>query len=843
MESRIDPESTVESLEKISNNGENLTSVFATAEIPPDVSDAPQHEKQTNDPDDAVAEHSESSTSSSRRQSEVEGYLQIEDGPTGAKSASSRSSLSSIPDSVLVHPKDQSVYGRDSIGEIYDEQEELASYGNPVYQTIRDRNSPFRHPSSVKAIQMQTEDEEDEEIMSPSRRKAMFRNSPASVRSLGSPLLRRHGYHSAGNTPRRTSPVKRENPLVLLHCTVLQPTVILGPGVTLPDRQILEKVLPPQYARRWKLLEEKISGSGLLRDRGLLIQHPQEDYVLLEERLLESLELQKPRLENGHYNNHEASDSENESGEEKSEHSIADGKSVCVDCGCHATYRDDRRKWDIKIYAANGLMKEGAWTAAWKEIERVDVQISLWLPYEVKSEVEKKIREEIAVAAEMEKIRAAESIVKEPQPNRRSIVSQDEIDGLDDGPDTSKSLPRQEKQTLQHETPVLDCPRTKKRNTDPDLQTLIINSIRVLASDKRNIITIISMLIAVLAVAFGGRSAKRSQYGYDMARFGDFPAVSTQVYHTTSTSVLTQTSTEVPICESESRVERIGEVQRVVERVLDEAKPKAAQPVEPRQGIETAIEPVEQETIEIAVDTKVEAVETAIPDAFYVPPITQLDEPEYNLPAEVNLPVASLDTQEDDSASKEVDNSAMAQADDSIVDRKASAIILNNEQVPVQIDELSTTEEIDSNIARNGDDAISRTDGDAIPRHAIPIAAQGNDSTITQDDGAPIIETEDSAVTQKNNSIVVEDAKAPINKIEPPAIADSKHLTAQDNHSVISQDENAPNSQIDDAIIINDRHVIDQDPIVAQHDNHAIVETGLSAPRHDTNDLLNESTS
>ncbi|KAF5014298.1 hypothetical protein F66182_14767, partial [Fusarium sp. NRRL 66182] len=72
MESRIDPESTVESLEKISNNGENLTSVFATAEIPPDVSDAPQHEKQTNDPDDAVAEHSESSTSSSRRQSEVE---------------------------------------------------------------------------------------------------------------------------------------------------------------------------------------------------------------------------------------------------------------------------------------------------------------------------------------------------------------------------------------------------------------------------------------------------------------------------------------------------------------------------------------------------------------------------------------------------------------------------------------------------------------------------------------------------------------------------------------------------------------------------------------------------
>lgn len=737
-------------------------SAFAMAEIPPDVSDAPHHETRRNDPDDAMAEHSESSTSSSRRQSEVEGYLQIEDGPTGAKSASSRSSLSSIPDSVLVHPKDQSVYGRDSIGEIYNDEEELASYGNPVYQKIRDRNSPFRHPSSVKAIQMQTEDEEDEEIMSPSRRKAMFRGSPASVRSLGSPLLRRHGYHSAGNTPKRASPIKRENPLVLLHCTVLQPTVILGPGVTLPDRQILAKVLPPQYARRWKLLEEKISGSGLLRDRGLLIQHPQEDYGLLEERLLESLELQKPRLENGHYINHEASDSENESGEEKLEHSIADDKSTCLDCGCHTTHQDHRRKWDVKFYAANGLMKEGAWTAAWKEIERVDVQISLWLPYEVKSEVEKKIKEEIAVAAEMEKIRAAESIMQEPQPSRQNIVSQDEIDGLDDRPDTTKSFTRQEKQTLQHETPVHERPRTKNRNTDPDLQTLIINSIRVLASDKRNIITVISMLIAVLAVVFGGRSTKRSQYGYEMAQFGDFPAVSTQVYHTASTSVLTQTSTEVPICESESRVEGAGEIQRVAEGLLGEAKPKVAQPVE-------------QKTVEIVFDPMFEGLETALP------PITQPDEPKYKSAAEVDLPVASLDTQEDDSASKEVDDSAMAQIDDSTVDPEASAIIFNNDQVPAQANDLAMTEENDSSITHNDDDAFSQTDGPDSPRDISAIAAQGDDSTTTQEDDAPIIKTEDSAVTG--------DDEATMNKIEPPAIADNKHLTTGDNDSAISEDE------------------------------------------------------
>lgn len=840
-EPRVDLETTVESLEANSNNGEDLTSAFATAEIPPDVSDTPQHETHINDPEDAMAEHSESSTSSSRRQSEVDGYLQIEDGQTGAKSASSRSSLSSIPDSVLVHPKDQSVYGRDSIGDIYEEQEELASYGNPIYQKIRDRNSPFRHPSSVKAIQMQTEDEEDEDIMSPSRRKAMFRGSPASVRSLGSPLLRRHGYHSAGNTPKRASPIKRENPLVLLHCTVLQPTVILGPGITLPDRQILEKVLPPQYARRWKLLEEKISGSGLLRDRGLLIQHPQEDYGLLEERLLESLELQKPRLENGHYNNNEPSDSETESGEENSEHPASHDKGACVDCGCHAIHRDDQRKWDVNFYAANGLMKEGAWTAAWKEIERVDVQISLWLPYEVKSEVEKRIKEEIAVAAEMEKMKVAESII--PQHSHQNRISQDEIDGLDDRSDR-KSLPRQETQTLQHEAPVYERARTRKRNQDPDLHTLIINYIRVLASDKRNIITAISMLIAVLAVVFGGRSTKRSQYGYDMAHFGDFPAVSTQVYYTTSTSVLTQTSTEVPICESESRVERAGEVQRVVEGVLSEAKPKVAQPVEPRQEIKTVIEPVEQKTIEILVP-KVEAIEITIPDAVYIPPITQADESKHNsAEADVNHTVAPNDASSDvqeDSASKEGDNAAMAQPDDSTIKPETSAIIQDNDQVPAPVAELATAEENDSGITQNDDDAVNQTEEPAIPRDTSSITVQ-HDFTAKHEDDAPIKETEDSAAFQGTDSIASEDDEAIITKTEPPAIADNDRLAAQDSDFAVSQDDDAPNAQIDDAVITNDKHINAQEPIVTQHDNHAIIENDPFSRQISTNNPPNEST-
>lgn len=742
-EPRVDSEAAIDKLENTSGNGEDLTSAFATAEIPPDVSDTPQPETHINDPEDAV--HSESSTSSSRRHSEVEGYLQVEHGQTGTKSASSRSSLSSIPDSVLVHSKEQSVYGRDSIGGRYEEQEEFAPYGNPVYEKIRDRNSPFRHPSSVKAIQMQTEDEEDEEVMSPSRRRAMFRGSPTSIRSLGSPLLRRHGYHSAGNTPKRSSPIKRENPLVLLHCTILQPTVNLGPDMALPDRQILEKVLPAQYARRWKLLEEKISGSGLLRDRGLLIQHPQEDYGLLEERLLESLELQKPRLENGHYNNHEASDSENESSEEKSEQSPSEDKGSCMDCGCHVNHRDDRRKWDVKFYAANGLMKEGAWTAAWKEIERVDVQISLWLPYEVKSEVEKKIKEEIAVAAEMEKMKAAELTVNGPQPSQ-NIVSQDEIDGLDDKRDI-KALPRPKTQTAERDISAYRHARTRKRNQDPDLYTLIINSIRVLASDKRNIITVISMLIAVLAVVFGGRSAKRSQYGYDTVHFGDVPAVSTQVYHTSSTSsVLTQASIEVPIRESESRVERIGEVQRVVKGVLDETETKGvAQPVQ-QHGADAVIQPVEQDTIEISAEPKAEANETTIPDAVYGPPITQPNDSKYNSAgAEVDHTVApeveSLDSEEDDSA---------AQADEPNIEPETYSITQDSYQVTAQDDGVS----------------ISKTEP----------------STLLTEIDSPTAQQSDFAVTQNGHT--------PDTQIEKPAFMNEEHVTFLKTDPVPAQDDN-----------------------------------------------------
>ena len=52
------------------------------------------------------------------------------------------------------------------------------------------------------------------------------------------------------------------------------------------------------------------------------------------------------------------------------------------------------RRFDIRIYAANGLMRSEAWTAAWTEMERCDVEITPWIPEEVRKTLEKRVLEE-----------------------------------------------------------------------------------------------------------------------------------------------------------------------------------------------------------------------------------------------------------------------------------------------------------------------------------------------------------------------------------------------------------------------------------------------------------------
>jgi hypothetical protein len=176
--------------------------------------------------------------------------------------------------------------------------------------------------------------------------------------------------------------------------------------------------MPEWLVENYRLLEEKLQDIILMR-RGLLIPHPRDEYELLEERILESLELKTPRLlKCGHFvapDEDTDKDDDNDSAigsqdgasrmgggtmtdDHDSMHSRRDS-AMCLDC--HRELKKPgqgvgagTRRFDIRIYAANGLMRSEAWTAAWTEMERCDVEITPWIPEDVRKTLEKKILEE-----------------------------------------------------------------------------------------------------------------------------------------------------------------------------------------------------------------------------------------------------------------------------------------------------------------------------------------------------------------------------------------------------------------------------------------------------------------
>lgn len=251
--------------------------------------------------------------------------------------------------------------------------------------TIR---SPFRNPSSVRAMQMEATP--PPYLISPSSQHRYRFTSPS---RNGTPQSTR-SHHSSMRSPSKLSPTKKpkkEHPLVLLHVTLLPPTIPYSASV-------MQTVLPPSILSNIKLLREKTTPTVL--SRGILIPHPQEDYDLLEERLLESLELTLPRiLKCGHFHLDAGTEEDiaaaaaaaAETDDDEDDGAL--DADICADCGRRV--RDARlgsgkgtRRWDIKIYAANGLMRAGAWSAAWREMERVDVEIGPWIGEEMRRELE-----------------------------------------------------------------------------------------------------------------------------------------------------------------------------------------------------------------------------------------------------------------------------------------------------------------------------------------------------------------------------------------------------------------------------------------------------------------------
>ncbi|CAK7246100.1 MAG: hypothetical protein STHCBS139747_007722 [Sporothrix thermara] len=318
----------------------------------------------------------------------------------------------------------------------YDDDEEFAP------QTIRGTpRMAFRTPSSVRALQMSSPS--PSVIFGVSPRSAARRrrigtggglDDGQSMGSVGT-YSSLPSSPSKNHTPTRFKVVHKPEPapLVLLHAT-LMPTRWAWSDVlrTLDERlsstartsikedaafpgdgKLTASTFEPSAALRrlhgaWCQLQEYSFGADTVAERGVLLPHPQSDYEVLEERLLEALELPVRRrariLECGHYlgpadeyddvNDDDDDDDDNDDnddndfdGEDDDHYS---GRSSYRDGGgspdkrrwcatCHSDIRYEslgaERVFRVKVYASNGLMTVGAWAACWSEMERVDVEI------------------------------------------------------------------------------------------------------------------------------------------------------------------------------------------------------------------------------------------------------------------------------------------------------------------------------------------------------------------------------------------------------------------------------------------------------------------------------------
>ena len=335
---------------------------------------------------------------------------------------------------------------------------------------------PYLTPSSQRRYKLST----------PSRD-----GTPRSTHSLHSPRT------SSRLSPTKQPKVKKEYPLILLHVT------LLPLHLSYPDT-LLETVLPSSTLTNLHLLREKLTSTVL--SRGLLIPHPREDYDLLESRLLESLELKLPRiLKCGHF--HLSADEEAEiiaaaedDGLDIEESGVADAD-ICEDCGRRvrdgkfgATGEGERR-WDVRIYAANGMMRAGAWGAAWREMERVDVEIGVWIEEDLKRELEFRLKEGDSQLTSPEGAEA-----KNPGMDTarlKEIYGEDAqayVDGFID---------------IQHPPPPPLPPKPEhehqpQRQTEIPLWQLLRNYIYLASRDRRNIaIAILTLLVLVLSLKSG----------------------------------------------------------------------------------------------------------------------------------------------------------------------------------------------------------------------------------------------------------------------------------------------------------------------------------------------------
>jgi hypothetical protein len=282
--------------------------------------------------------------------------------------------------------------------------------------TSRETRMPFRTPSEIRAMQMASP---TPSVFNGSSPRSSKRIQQQSFSRVGSPTVSAQYSPKNRSTPPRFKARKEAAPLVLLHVTLLPLRWVWGEilngmdalmqgskalssledGTTATDSQLLAFEPSEQLKTlrdAWRELQDRVGDTVL--ERGILLPHPQNDYEVLEERLLEALELPVRRrariLECGHYlgpANYHSLEEESEDEDEVHGGNREEKRHWCNTCRNEIRYEDlgPGKVFRVKVYASNGLMRAGAWEACWKEMERVDVEVEPIVELAVQNELER----------------------------------------------------------------------------------------------------------------------------------------------------------------------------------------------------------------------------------------------------------------------------------------------------------------------------------------------------------------------------------------------------------------------------------------------------------------------
>ncbi|PTB40183.1 uncharacterized protein TrAFT101_004771 [Trichoderma asperellum] len=401
---------------------------------------------------------------------------------------------------------------------------------------------PFRSPSSVKAMQMNS----PAPSVSGGQPRSGRRSALPTVSRIGSPGSSQPPQYSPKKTPPRFK--KNDPPLVLLHVTLLP---LRWPwGEVLDEAKTSELSEGVKTLREaWRELQDTIGDT--IQDRGVLLPHPQNDFEVMEERLLEALELPFKRrariLECGHYlgpsnempfaDEHDSDDDDafDEDGEmlpsndKKPTHWCTTCSSeIPVDAlGAGKIYR-------VKVYASNGLMRAGAWEACWKEMERVDIELEPMMDAKLQDEL-------VHLAARQDRVihsksragrRPISSRIQDVEDEREDEDFDDHVreETMNDGEESFMDEKAHRRQTSydttssgkfrQHSArtsmggrssmgfaPQEESAGKQKRRFNPgSFPDVVVNAFKALLDDKRNLAILLLSALTVVVALRGGVS-------------------------------------------------------------------------------------------------------------------------------------------------------------------------------------------------------------------------------------------------------------------------------------------------------------------------------------------------